>query len=104
MTSTSYKRDSTMRRIMLMMQTLDKRVSMAACIDVLNVNEGTHNPPHAKIPVRIPFCLLVVRRRHSKGKGLGYIVSLWYKLNSGRATYQGDDEAIENCIDRTRND
>lgn len=73
MTSYASNRDSTMRRTILIMQTLFDYVSEGW--SAVRTEMRTHNPPQAKIPVKVSFCLWVVRRRHSRGKGCENTVS-----------------------------
>jgi hypothetical protein len=67
---------STIRRMMLIIQTLVDSISKDVVSgSAWSIRVKTHNPPQEKIPVKVSFCFWVVRRRQSKGRGCKNIVS-----------------------------
>ena len=69
--STLVRRPRTMRRMMLMMQTLEDRSKQCYAL-TSGVKVGAYKPAERKTPVRTPLCGVVVRRRHKRG--IGYTV------------------------------
>ena len=52
----------------------------------------TYNPAVRKIPVKMLFCFVDVRRRHSRGTGLGSQTLIGSE--AGVASYQANDRKV----------
>ena len=67
--------------------------------NVLKAAGATYKPAQMNMPVKTPFCDVVVRRRHSRGSGC---VIHWQPCSIFLdGTYEDDDDKVQYTIDST---